>query len=146
MAHIMAMQGVAKLSVDDVLRFVFPVDIAVKNARDGTIDKQGWQSIFDAINMLEALIRMRVAHDEDQMIYDWQQAIIEILNRTRETGVKALEPEEVEMLMELRAVYADVLAGITHSQYYNALETVHRRLVRVRGQRPSKGVHIISES
>jgi hypothetical protein len=146
MAYMMAMQGAAKLTVDDVLRFVFPVDVAVNNARSGTIDKQGWQSIFNAINMLEELIRMRVCNDEDNMIDDLQQTVIAILERARSKGTKALYPDEITALMDLRAVYADVLAGLTHSQYYDAEASVERRLRRVLGQKPPKGVHIIEES
>lgn len=146
MAYMMAMQGAAKLTVDDVLRFVFPVDIAVNKAREGNIDKQGWQAIFNAINMLEELVRMRVASDEDNMIDDLQQTVISILDRTRQRGTKALYADEVTVLMDLRAAYADVLAGLTHSQYYDAEASVERRLRRVLGQKPPKGVHIIEES
>lgn len=145
LAYKVAMQGAAKLTVDDVLRFVLPVDVAVNNARKGEIDKQGWQSIFNAINMLEAFIRMKVAFDKDGAIEHLQQTIITILDRTKQRGTKALYAEEISVLMDLRAMYAEVLAAVTHSQFFDAEEIVQKRLSRVMSEKPPRGVYIVNE-
>jgi hypothetical protein len=145
LAYKVAMQGAAKLTVDDVLRFVLSVDVAVINARKGEIDKAGWQSIFNAINMLEAFIRMKIAFDEDGAIEHMQQTVIGILDRMKERGTKTLYAQEIETLMNIRATYAQVLSNVTHSQYFDAEEIVQKRLSNVMNQKPPRGVYIVNE-
>lgn len=145
LAHRVALQGAAKLCVDDVLRFVMSLDTAVNNARTGEIDKAGWQSIFNAINMLEAFVRMKVAFDEEGAIDHLQQTVITILDRTKQRGTKTLYADEINVLMDLRAMYAEVLSTVTHSQYFDAEVIVQKRLTRVMGEKPPRGVYVLSE-
>jgi hypothetical protein len=138
-AHLMAMQGSAKLNIDDVLRFAAPLDAAVEAARQGKATTQHWQAVFNAINLIEELIRKKVAQDEDGAIEAMQQAVIDALDRLKSTGSKTLKAQEISALLDLLGVYTDLLSGITHSELFEADLGVKRRLIRVLKQGPRKG-------
>jgi hypothetical protein len=138
-AHLMAIQGAAKLDINDVLKFVAPLDAAVEAARQGKANKEHWQSVFNAINLIEELIRRKVAQDEDGAIEAMQQAVIDALDRLKQTGSKTLKAQEINALLDLLGVYTDLLSGITHSELFEAELGVQRRLIRVLSEGPRKG-------
>jgi hypothetical protein len=136
-AHLMAMQGAARLTTTDVLRFIAPLDAAIEAARQAKATKQNWQAVFNAINLIEALVEMKVAKDEDGAIEDLQQAVISALDRLKETGSKTLKAPEINALMDLLGLYSELLSGITHSELFDAQEKVSRRIIRVLSQGPN---------
>jgi hypothetical protein len=138
-AHLMAIQGAAKLDINDVLKFVAPLDAAVEAARQGKANKEHWQAVFNAINLIEELIRRKVAQDEDGAIEAMQQAVIDALDRLKQTGSKTLKAQEINALLDLLGVYTDLLSGITHSELFEAELGVQRRLIRVLSEGPRKG-------
>lgn len=138
-AHLMAIQGASKLDINDVLKFVAPLDAAVEAARQGKATKENWQAVFNAINLIEELIRRRVATDEDGAIEAMQQAVIDALDRLKSTGSKTLKAQEINALLDLLGVYTDLLSGITHSELFEAELGVQRRLIRVLSEGPRKG-------
>lgn len=127
----MAMQGASKLSIDDVLKFVAPVDAAVEAARQAKATKEHWKAIFNAINLIEELVRNKVARDEDGAIQAMQDAVIDALDRLESTGSKTLKSQEINALMDLLGIYAELLSGITHSELFVAEQGVARRVIRV---------------
>jgi hypothetical protein len=133
-AHLMAMQGAARLTTTDVLRFIAPLDAAIEAARQAKATKQNWQAVFNAINLIEALVEMKVARDEGGTIDALQQAVISALDRLKETGSKTLKAQEINALMDLLGLYSELLAGITHSELFDAQEKVSRRIIRVLAQ------------
>ena len=136
-AHLMAMQGAARLTTTDVLRFIAPLDAAIEAARQAKATKQNWQAVFNAINLIEALVEMKVARDEGGAIDALQQAVISALDRLKETGSKTLKAQEISALMDLLGLYSELLAGITHSELFDAQEKVSRRIIRVLAQGPN---------
>jgi hypothetical protein len=133
----MAMQGAARLTTTDVLRFIAPLDAAIEAARQAKATKQNWQAVFNAINLIEALVEMKVARDEGGAIDALQQAVISALDRLKETGSKTLKAQEISALMDLLGLYSELLAGITHSELFDAQEKVSRRIIRVLAQGPN---------
>ena len=138
-AYLMAIQGAAKLDITDVLKFVAPLDAAVEAARQAKATKEHWQSVFNAINLVEELVRKKVAQDEDGAIEGIQQAVIDALDRLKRTGSKTLKAQEINALMDLLGVYSDLLSGITHSELFEAEIGVRRRLARLLSEGPRKG-------
>lgn len=138
-AYLMAIQGAAKLDITDVLKFVAPLDAAIEAARQAKATKEHWQSVFNAINLVEELVRKKVAQDEDGAIEGIQQAVIDALDRLKRTGSKTLKAQEINALMDLLGVYSDLLSGITHSELFEAEIGVRRRLARVLSEGPRKG-------
>ena len=138
-AHLMAIQGASKLNINDVLKFVAPLDAAVEAARQGKATKENWQAVFNAINLIEELVRRKVATDEDGAIEAMQQAVINALDRLKSTGSKTLKAQEINALLDLLGMYTDLLSGITHSELFEAELGVQRRLIRVLSEGPRKG-------
>jgi hypothetical protein len=68
------------------------------------------------------------------VIEDLQQAIISALDRLKQTGSKTLKAQEINALMDLLGLYSELLAGITHSELFDAQEKVSRRIIRVLAQ------------
>lgn len=131
------MQGAARLTTTDVLRFIAPLDAAIEAARQAKATKQNWQAVFNAINLIEALVEMKVARDEGGAIEDLQQAVISALDRLKQTGSKTLKAQEINALMDLLGLYSELLSGITHSELFDAQEKVSRRIIRVLAQGPN---------
>ena len=135
----MAIQGAAKLNINDILKFVAPLDAAIEAARQAKATKEHWQAVFSAINLIEELVRRKVAKDENGAIEAMQQAVIDALDRLKQTGSKTLKAQEINALMDLLGVYSDLLSGITHSELFEAELGVQRRLIRVLSEGPRKG-------
>lgn len=135
----MAIQGASKLNINDILKFVAPLDAAIEAARQAKATKEHWQAVFNAINLIEELVRRKVAKDEDGAIEAIQQAVISALDRLKQTGSKTLKAQEINALMDLLGVYSDLLSGITHSELFDAELGVQRRLIRVLSEGPRKG-------
>ena len=136
-AHLVAIQGVCKLTRTDAIRFSMQVQDAVTLISQGQADKQHWQKLFSAINIMEALVMMGKAKDDDKAIEQMQTAVIDILDRTKQTGSKALYPHELATLREIVATYADLLCEITHSELFAASEMSEERIIRaLKGKDP----------
>ena len=138
-AYLMAIQGAAKLNINDILKFVAPLDAAIEAARQAKATKEHWQAVFNAINLIEELVRRKVAKDENGAIEAMQEAVISALDRLKQTGSKTLKAQEINALMDLLGVYSDLLSGITHSELFEAELGVQRRLIRVLSEGPRKG-------
>jgi hypothetical protein len=135
-AHLMAMQGAMKLSAVDVRQRALPVLVAVDAISRGEANTENWRAVFDALNMAEQWAHMRVAQD-DGAVSQMQQAIVDVLDRQRETGAKALRHDELATLRAFAVDYEALLAGVTHSEYFHAQQRVEERIRRVlAGERP----------
>jgi len=126
-AWLVAIQGACLLSLDDRTVWALQFDAALDAVRRGQADQAAWACIFDAINLAEALVLMRVARDDAGLIAAAQQACVAILDRQRATGTRAARASELAALRELQGAWVDLLAGITHSQRFRAEELVARR-------------------
>lgn len=130
-AHLMAMQGSMKLSRDDALQRAEQLSISVLYASRGTATTDDWRHVFDAINMAEAWVQMGVASDATGAIAALQDVVVAIMDRARATGTRALRAPELAALRDFAATYADLLVGVTHSEYFQAQERVEQRVRRV---------------
>ena len=144
MAHLVAMQGACKLTRTDAIRFSMQVQDAVTLISQGQATKQHWQELFSVINIMEALVMMGKAKDEDKAIEQMQTAVIDILDRTKKTGSKALYPNELATLREIVATYADLLCEITQSELFAASQMSEERIIRaLKGKDPTaRFVHV----
>ena len=129
-AHLVAIQGACKLDRSDAIRFSMRVQDAVNLISKGQADKQHWQEIFSAINIMEALVIMGKAKDEGGAIEQMQTAVIDVLDRTKKTGTKALYPHELATLRDIVAAYTDLLCEVTHSELFEASDMSKKRILR----------------
>lgn len=141
LAMLAAMQGAALLSLDDRLAWQNELHDALTAVRTGTAKKAQWAALFDAINITEELCRMRLARDTANVVDTAQDAVAAILDRQRDTGVRAARASELQALRELVSEFADLMAGITHRDKFEAEARVAERVRRVLAQ--PEGVRVI---
>lgn len=130
-AHLMAMQGAALLTLDDRIAWQANLADALAAVRTGEAQREQWATLFDAINITEELVRMRLARDEHDVVPRAQAAVCAVLDRLQATGVRAVRAEELRALGEVVAAFADLMAGITHAQRFAADQRVATRVRRV---------------
>lgn len=141
LAMLAAMQGAALLTLDDRLTWQNELHDALTAVRTGTAKKAQWAALFDAINITEELCRMRLAQDTANVVGTAQDAVAAILDRQRDTGVRAARASELQALRELVSEFADLMAGITHRDKFAAEARVAERVRRVLAQ--PDGVRVI---
>ena len=142
-AHLVAIQGACKLDRSDAIRFSMQVQDAVTLISQGQATKQHWQELFSAINIMEALVMRGKAKDEGGAIEQMQTAVIDILDRTKKTGTKALYPHELATLRDIVSAYTDLLCEVTHSELFEASDMSKRRIMQaLKGKDPE--VKIVS--
>jgi hypothetical protein len=129
-AHLVAIMGVAWLSRDDQTLWALAIDDAVRAVARGQASQAHWREIFDAVNLVEELVRMRKAHDPGRIVQAAQDACEAILDRQRATGVRAARASELAALHELRAGWVELMSGITQAERFAAGEAVQHRVRR----------------
>jgi hypothetical protein len=142
-AHVMAMQGACLLSLDDRLAWQMKLAEALAAVRTGKAVREQWAAIFDAINLVEELVRMRLARDEHDVVPRAQAAMCAVLDRLQATGVRAARAAELQALGDLVAAFADLMAGITHAERFDAETRVAARVRRVLAEKPEPGVRVV---
>lgn len=142
-----ALMGVCRLHIDDRLRWQQDLCDSITAVARGTAAQDHWRLLFDAVNLVEELVRMRIAADPGGVVQDAQDAIVTVLDRQRDTGTRAVRAAELAALRTLADGWAELMDGITHSQRYDALERVAARLARVQAQanagRSTPGVRVV---
>ena len=126
-AHLMAIHGAALLSKDDRTIWALQMREALDAVREARATRQHWDTIFDAVNLAEELVRMRLASDPSGVIRDAKQACADIIQRMQTTGTRAARAGELAALWDLEAAMIDILAGITHAERFRAEERIRAR-------------------
>lgn len=139
-----AMQGAMCLSVPDQLRASIPVRSAVERAAKSQQTTDDWRDIFDCMNLIEAMAHIRVIKDgAREFVEVHQETIVGIMDRHRATGSNVLRPSEVEMLRELSATWAQILAVCTHRELFEAQERVVNKVRNALAQGSKSSVRIV---
>ena len=128
--YLLAMQGASLLSEQDRLERTNRLAAAVEVACMGQAGQPQWALIVDSLNMAEMFARHKVAAGLDA-IYAMQETVEAILIRQKETGTKALKANEQADLRAYAEAYAELLAGVTHRQYFMAQQSAENRARRI---------------
>lgn len=126
-AHLTAMQGASLLSLDDRSKWAAALEASIAAVRTATAQESDWRTVFNGVNVVEQLVRMRLAPDPWGVVRAAQDACAAILDRQRASGVRAARATELAALTDLRASFVSLMDGITHSEKFAAKETVERR-------------------
>ena len=129
-AHLVAMMGVSWLSQDDQVKWALAIDDAVRAVARGQASQAHWREIFDAVNLVEQLVIMRKAQDPHGLVQAAQDACTAMLDRQRESGVRAARAAELAALDALRAGWVELMSGITQAERFQAGEAVAHRVRR----------------
>ncbi len=127
-AHLVAMMGAAWLSRNDQTVWALQIDSAVTAVARGQAGEAEWRCIFDSVNLVEELVRMRLASDPAGLVQAAQDACLAILDRQRDSGKRAVRAGELAALQELRAAWVSLMANITQGERFRAGEAVARRV------------------
>lgn len=96
-----------------------------------------WRDVFDAVNLIEAFAQIGLVRHAKEFLAEHQDNIVAALDRQRETGSNVLRPVELQLLRDLAATWAEVLAEVTCREYFKAEERVKRKV----RQALAKGSH-----
>ena len=129
-AFLMAFRGAHKLDTKDQLVRAVPVHDAVKSLIDCKGGEDEWRLVFDALNMIEALAYVGPVRDAKDFIAEQAHSIIAVMDRHRETRSNVLRPAECQLLRDLSATWAEVLAVVTCREYFEAEQRVGRKTVQ----------------
>jgi|GEM_PF-2545653 hypothetical protein len=125
--HEVAIQGASRLSLDDRFAWSVALEGAISAIRTATATEADWSTVFDGVNLVEQLVRMRLAPDTDGLVQAAQDACVAITDRQRATGVRAARATELAVLTDLRASFVGLMDGISHSERLAADDAVKRR-------------------
>ena len=128
--YLLAMQGASRLSEQDRLERTNRLATAIEVACMGCAERQHCALIVDSLNMAEMFARHKVAAGMEA-IEELQVVVETILNRQRDTGAKALRRDEQESLRAYAEAYTELLAGVTHRQYFLAQQAAENRARRI---------------
>jgi hypothetical protein len=127
-----AIQGQRFLSKADQAAAALRVHMAVDAVSQGKADKADWLEIFDAVNLIEQWNKVpKIMRGAGEFVDSIQNVVVGIMDRQKATGAKALHANELQALRDLSALWAEVLSGVTHADYFKAQEKVALRVQQV---------------
>lgn len=142
-AHLMAMMGAARMSNTDALTRALRLQGCIEKASRAEAEVNDWRHVFDCVNIVEELCRLKVARGLD-LVGRLQEVIADIHDRHRTTGVRSLRALELAALRGFGADYAGIISGVTQQQYMTAQGKVEDRVRRIlSGERIPAGVRVV---
>jgi hypothetical protein len=127
-SYMVAIQGAHKLCTHDQLTRAARVCISVEELGKDAANVGAWRDVFDTVNMIEAFTQIGLVRDARDFLAEHQDSIVAALDRQRQTGSNVLRPIEVQLLRDLGATWAEVLAEVTCREYFEAEERVRGKV------------------
>lgn len=144
-AFMIAIQGAHKLCASDQLTRAARVRASVDELSLNACNFDAWRDVFDTINMIEALAKVGLVRDAREFLELHQDSVVAALDRQRETGSNVLYPAEVQLLRDLAATWAEVLAEVTCREYHEAEQRVIRKVQNaLRAKRNGANVQLVT--
>lgn len=142
-AHLVAMQGACRLSLDDRTVWALQLAGAIDAVRRAQAAEADWRCIFDCVNLVEEFVRMRLARDDGGVVERAQEACVAILDRQRATGTRAARAAELQALAALQEAWIFLLENVTHAERFAAGERVARRVRAALAGHAPQGARVI---
>jgi hypothetical protein len=127
-AYRTAIAGAHKLTADDQLTRAARVRCSIEELGKDAANVDAWRDVFDVVNLLEAFAQIGCIRHAKEFLSEQQENVVAALDRQRETGSNVLRPVELQLLRDLAATWAEVLAEVTCNQYLQAEERVKRKV------------------
>lgn len=127
-AWAIAMHGATRLTVADQITRAAKVRLSVEELAGDAANLVAWRDVFDAINMIEAFAQIGLVRHAREFLAEHQDSVVAALDRQRTTGSNVLRPVEVQLLRDLSATWAEVLAEVTCREYFEAEQRVTRKV------------------
>ena len=142
-AHLVAMQGACRLSLDDRTVWALQLAGAIDAVRRAQAAEADWSCIFDCVNLVEEFVLMRLARDDGGVVERAQEACVAILDRQRATGTRAARAAELQALAALQEAWIFLLENVTHAERFAAGERVARRVRAALAGHAPQGARVI---
>lgn len=128
LAYMTAIQGAHKLCAHDQLTRAARVRASVDELARDACNFAAWRDVFDTINMIEAFAHIGLVRNAREFLDEHQDSVVAALDRQQKTGSNVLRPAEVQLLRDLAATWAEVLAEVTCREYFQAESRVIRKV------------------
>lgn len=142
-SYMLAIRGAHKLDTKDQLVRAVPVHAAVESLIACKGVENDWRLVFDALNMIEALAKVGLVRDAREFVGEQGDSIVNALDRHRATRSNVLRPVECQLLRDLAATWAEVLAVVTCSEYFDAEQRVARKVQQALASGPRGSVRVV---
>jgi hypothetical protein len=123
-AHLLAIRGAAFVDRPEIESRRSILGASVDAACQGRAVVADWKRIFDAINTLDMLVRMRIAKGSG--VAPAMDVMDAVMSRAKAGGSTALRFEERQVLRDVFGAYMECIEQITCAQLYTAETTVGR--------------------
>jgi DNA-binding GntR family transcriptional regulator len=140
-AHMVALMGVAWLDQPEIDYRTKVLTEAVEAATQGRAEQGHWRNVFDAANILDALLQLRIASGAG--IGALQDLMDTVMERKSKTGSSALKHEERQILQDLLDTYTEVLPNLTNHDLMRAEELVAETVRRALAGASIPGVSVV---
>lgn len=128
MAHVVAFQGSHILSKPDQLKQALNLATAVSNISKTGGLKEDWLIVFDVVNMVNVMDdEGRVIQGAAEFVGRCQDVAEAAMDR-RKAGTAALKAAELQTLRELQTLWAEILGGMTYSDWARCTKAVALRV------------------
>lgn len=127
-AHVAAIMGVAKLTVEDRTSWQLALKDAITAVQRAVAVKEDWAEIFDAINLVEQAKIDGYIGDPDGLIEAAQEVCVHILDRHRSSGIKAARAAELATLWDVAEAFGLAMSGLTHRERDDLGRALDRRI------------------
>ncbi len=121
-SHVMAILGAAWLDDAEIAHRTSVIRAAVDAVCRGAGDTGHWRTLFDAVNILDALGELGLASVSG--IHDVMTSIEAAIDRRRMTGSPALTADERKAMRDLADAYLGALPHLTNSDLMRAEDLV----------------------
>lgn len=116
----------------------------VDAVRRGTATQDDWAEVFDACNLLQELVAMRIAQDVDGCVQAAMDACAAIVNRQVDTGVRAARASELQALYDMQRNWCDLMDNVSLAERDRAIKRFRARHQHIaRGGAVPPGVRVI---
>lgn len=126
-----AAYNASKFTVAELNAQMIPMQRAIDDlARGDWSDEFMWKNLIECLNRIEALLKLN--HVPDQGFIAKAQEVYETIhNRNLSTGSTACRAEELAIVREVVAIYAQLLKEATHGQLIRAEANVRANVERI---------------
>jgi hypothetical protein len=147
-AHVMAMLGASRVSVNDRLTWQLALQNAIEAVQKAQAKREEWAEIFDAINLVEQLLIDGYIQDPDKLIEAAQAVCVTVLDRQKASGVKAARASELATLWDVASAFGEAMSGLTNAERLRLNERLDRRIqhaLRTRDPLLTRVVNVVED-
>lgn len=144
LAHMQAIADAHVPPLDYRARWAAKLALCIAAIRCGTATQDDWAEVFDACNLLQELVAMRIAQDVHGCVQAAMDACAAIVNRQVDTGIRAARASELQALCHIVHEWVDLMDNVSLAERDRAIKRFRARHEHIaRGGAVPPGVRVI---